>query len=360
MGLFDIFKKKPVDKKLLEKCSECFRPIDGHIWRLDNKKYCQECYNRKMAIIQQTAGQTQAENNFKFFIKDVYFLKDRGVVVEGIISSGLIRTNDKVAVNGKSVSVRGIKVKTGLIEQAKASNETVALLLDEKDSADCFKAGGILTTEQCAGTSSNANTFICDVCRKEFPIKYRHTSNTCVECKEAECQNKNVQITNSKAEDISAVEYLDDITFIREIKHISAGLWHQYDVLLAAHGYGWDMMKDWADYMADADLEHISQVTTSSLGIQEKDITKSYIDNGGRCKNTPELNVEMGVLSVAGMSKTLRAPMKIVWLNQTQVLRFFTLVNDELLIKKYVETTIRRTFETENAMKLGKPIPERQ
>ena len=166
--------------------------------------------------------------------------------------------------------------------------------------------------------------------------------------------------STTKAAEIPASEYLDDITFIREIKHITAGPWHQYDVLLAARGYGWDMMKDWADYMSDADLEHISQVTTGSLGVQEKDITKSYTDNGGKCKNTPELNSEMGVLSVAGMSKTLRAPMKIVWINQTQILRFFTLVEDELLIKKYVETTIRRTFGTDNAMKLGKPIPEGQ
>ena len=131
-------------------------------------------------------------------------------------------------------------------------------------------------------------------------------------------------------------------------------------MLLAAKGYGWDMMKDWADYMVDADLEHISQVTAGSLGGQEKEITESYSSNGGKCKNTPELNVEMGMLSVAGMSKATNAAMKIVWINQTQVLRFFTLANDELLVKKYVETMIRRTFGTENAMKLGKPIPERQ
>lgn len=164
----------------------------------------------------------------------------------------------------------------------------------------------------------------------------------------------------TKTADIPESEYLDDITFIREIKHITAGPWHQYDVLLAAQGYGWEMMKDWADYMSDADLENISQVTTGSLGVQEKDISKSYADNGGKCKNTPELDAEMGILSVAGMSTTLHSPMKIVWINQTQILRFFTLVDDELLIKKYVETTIRRTFGTENAMKLGKPIPEGQ
>ena len=163
-----------------------------------------------------------------------------------------------------------------------------------------------------------------------------------------------------KTKTISEDEYIDDITFIREIKHIPSGPWHQYDVLLAAQGYGWDNMLYWADYMAEADLEHISQVTTGTLGAQENDITQSYSSNGGKCKNTPELTTERGFLSVAGISRTLKAPMKIVWINQTQVLRFFTLVDDELLIEKYIETTIRRTFGTENAMKLGKPIPKGQ
>ena len=166
--------------------------------------------------------------------------------------------------------------------------------------------------------------------------------------------------TITKAAELPTSEYLDDITFIREIRHISADPWHQYDVLLAARGYGWDNMKFWADYMSEADLDHISQVTTGSLGGQEKDITASYQKHGEKCENTPELNVEMGVLTIAGMSKTLRAPMKIVWINQTRFLRFFTFVEDELLIKKYVETTIRRTFGTDNAMKLGKPLPEGQ
>lgn len=168
----------------------------------------------------------------------------------------------------------------------------------------------------------------------------------------------NTSVSNTAK--ISKEEYINDITFIRDMKHIPAGPWHQYDVLLAARGYGWDTMKDWADYMAHADLEHISQVTTSSLGTEEKDITKSYTDNGGKCQTTPELETEMGVLSVAGISRTLKAPMKIVWINQTRVLRFFTLIDDELLVKKYVETMIRRTFGTKNAMKLGKPIPEGQ
>ena len=35
-----------------------------------------------------------------------------------------------------------------------------------------------------------------------------------------------------------------------------------------------------------------------------------------------------------------------------------TMLDDEVLIKKYVETVIRRTFGTKDAMKLAKPIPK--
>lgn len=153
-------------------------------------------------------------------------------------------------------------------------------------------------------------------------------------------------------------EYLNDITFIRDMKHICNGPWHQYDVVLAARGYGWNDMISWADYMADVDLENVSQVTFSNMGSGETDITESYKRNSDKCSQMPELTREQGVLSIAGVSKILKAPMKIVWFNQTQILRFFTFNNDETLMKKYVETVIRRTFGTENEMKLGQLIPE--
>lgn len=155
-------------------------------------------------------------------------------------------------------------------------------------------------------------------------------------------------------------EYLNDITFIKAISHTSAGEWQQYDVVLDARGYGWETMKEWADYMATADLEHISRVEAGILGGKKQDVTQSYADHGGKCKQTPELNTEQGMLSMAGFSRALKAPVKIVWMNQTQKLRFFTTTADELLIRKYVETVIRRTFETENAMKPGKPKPAPQ
>ena len=65
------------------------------------------------------------------------------------------------------------------------------------------------------------------------------------------------------------------------------------------------------------------------------------------------------MLSIAGISAVLRAPVKVVWFNQTRMLRIFTMVDDRQLMSCYVETMVRRTFGTPQAMKLGKPIPEK-
>lgn len=167
-------------------------------------------------------------------------------------------------------------------------------------------------------------------------------------------KNAKTKMCNTQDFDFSTDEYLEDITLIEDIKHMQFDLWHQYDVSLATDCYGWEQMIDWADYMSASDLEHITQVTTGSLGSQEEDITESYHKSDGKCAETQELKSEMGVLSIAGISKVLGMPMKIVWFNQTRILRFFTLIDNELLIKKYAETVMRRSFGTENAMKLGK------
>lgn len=159
---------------------------------------------------------------------------------------------------------------------------------------------------------------------------------------------------------VGDTEYLDDVTFIKSMHHTSPGgtIWQQYDVVLDARGYGWDAMKDWADYMAEADLEHISEVMVGTLGAEKRNLTESYASHGGKCKQTPELETEQGYLSIAGNSRTLMAPMKIVWINQTNTLRFFTLERKDFLMMKYVETVVRRTFGTADAMKLGKPLHE--
>ena len=65
---------------------------------------------------------------------------------------------------------------------------------------------------------------------------------------------------------------------------------------------------------------------------------------------------EAGALGIGGMSKIVGGPVKIVWINQTRVIRIFTPANDEDLLTRYAESVIRRNFGTADAMKKGKPV----
>ncbi len=136
----------------------------------------------------------------------------------------------------------------------------------------------------------------------------------------------------------------DNKTFVKAINHVQSGHWHQYDVLLDARIYGWDFMKEWADYVINADLENISEVTTGSLALEDKNITKSFEANGEKIAQTPELEIEQGFLSVAGLSKRISAPLKIVWTNQTSTLRLFSLIDDQDIIAEYVDAMAYRTL----------------
>ena len=73
---------------------------------------------------------------------------------------------------------------------------------------------------------------------------------------------------------------------------------------------------------------------------------------GGLAQFAP-LTQEHGMLSIAGRSRTLNDDVKLVFYNQTRGLRLFTPINDETLVRKYVETLLRRTFGTPDAMKLA-------
>ena len=179
MGLLDIFKKKPVEKSVTPKCSECFRPINGYIWSLENKKYCQECFNRKMTIIYQTGGRYPEEYDFEMVIEDVFFIENHGVVVTGKIHSGVIHRYDVVTINGATYKVILIDVIPNQVEYAK-EGANVGLHLSTINT-NLFKRGDVVTTKKFEPAPPKY-TFICDVCKKELPIKYRHNGNTCVEC----------------------------------------------------------------------------------------------------------------------------------------------------------------------------------
>ncbi len=159
----------------------------------------------------------------------------------------------------------------------------------------------------------------------------------------------------------TAEAILDDTSYIEKIDHLSGKVgfvtWQQYDILLAACPYGWETMVDLAAYLESADIDKIDSITVADMP-DEQPIELSHIYNQSKVglKNFDKLTEEKSTLSIAGHSRTLNESIKIVWFNQTRVLRLFTLINDETLITKYVETVIRRTFGTENAMKLAKPV----
>ena len=154
-------------------------------------------------------------------------------------------------------------------------------------------------------------------------------------------------------------EMLNDVSYIQEMKHIR-GAWQQYDILLAASGYGWTYMVDCAAYMESADLDGISTVTVAEMAnMPETELINDYRQCDGTLKEFDKLSVERGQLAIGGISRVLKAPVKIVWFNQTRVLRVFTLIDDEQLLTRYVETVIRRTFGTKDAMKMAKPVPKK-
>lgn len=55
----------------------------------------------------------------------------------------------------------------------------------KKYCSECYNkmfANGVLTTENTPSDTPSKNTFVCDICKKDLPIKYRHKDNICVDC----------------------------------------------------------------------------------------------------------------------------------------------------------------------------------
>ena len=176
-------------------------------------------------------------------------------------------------------------------------------------------------------------------------------------------EGKRKSKTRAKA-DNEAETMLDDISYIQEIKHLhgNAGnvVWQQYDILLAAQHYDWETIVDWAAYMESADINMIESVIVADLAEAiGTELAHVYNQNKVGLKNFEKLKKEKARLSIYGHSHTLNSSVQIVWFNQTRVLRVITHIDDEIYITKYVETLIRRTFGTKDAMKLAKPIPQK-
>lgn len=137
----------------------------------------------------------------------------------------------------------------------------------------------------------------------------------------------------------------DQLSYIEEIQCSKSGKWRCYDVLLATQCYGWEAMKKWVDYIAKVDFITIYQIHSSNDGSSQENIADSYIENGTNCDKTPELEIERGTLSVAGFSKLLKAPVKLVLYNQTRMIKVYTPCDDDEAVKEYIEAAASKSFE---------------
>ena len=181
-----------------------------------------------------------------------------------------------------------------------------------------------------------------------------------------EINSANAQDIKTESVQASAQQNVQDPPFVKDMRHFVNGPWHQYDVLIDARIYGWNHMVEWADYVAKADFSTLDEVTVGDVGAVSKNLTAEYKETGS-IVGMKTLANEGGVLSIAGFSKALEAPIKIVWFNQTNILRFFSPMGEGVLVVKYAETVIRRLFNTPDAMKIYnhaikgeiRPLPNR-
>ena len=130
-----------------------------------------------------------------------------------------------------------------------------------------------------------------------------------------------------------------EISKIENIKHLQSGPWHQYDVILKTCPFGWEQIVDYVDCLIDRDLINISSLTVSDVSNGSvEELIEIFNSSGRKLREISEIQEENGTLSIAGESVSCKAPIKIVWINQTNIVRIFTLVSDELIIKKYIES----------------------
>ena len=66
----------------------------------------------------------------------------------------------------------------------------------------------------------------------------------------------------------------------------------------------------------------------------------------------PTVADEYAMFGLAGISNMTRGPIKIVWFNQTKMLRFFVATRNDDFILKYTDTMVGRTFGTDKQMRL--------
>lgn len=176
MGIFDIFKKANTIE-----CSKCHAMVKKtEVLMIDGKMCCLDCRNKMLEKIQQKSYKKYENNEFKMTVEDVFLIKNIGVVLTGKIEEGTIRLGDVVTISGKEYKVKKIDMMRKSLDYAE-KGDNIGLFVDSFEPNN-FKRGDIIAKSD----KKTKNTFVCSVCKRELPLKYRHNEIYCSDC----AQNK--------------------------------------------------------------------------------------------------------------------------------------------------------------------------
>lgn len=147
---------------------------------------------------------------------------------------------------------------------------------------------------------------------------------------------------------------IDDLSYVKKIQMTKLGNWFMYDVLLDARPLGWEQIVIVVNSIAKLDMVHVDKIEVSQMAGTPVNLMDEYEKSGHEIVNMPTLKKEASNIAIAGSSK--RAGLvQVVFFNQTSLIKFMTMEEKEDTIRRYTETIARKSFDTPDDMKLGRP-----
>lgn len=167
---------------------------------------------------------------------------------------------------------------------------------------------------------------------------------------------KNAAVNMKPQGDASKGE-IDDLSYVKKMNMTKLGNWFMYDVALDARPLGWEQIVMVVDSIAKQDMVKVEKLEAGRMVGSPIDLKDEYEKSNHEIVNMPTLKQEASNLAIAGLSK--RAGLvQVVLFNQTNIIKFMTIQENEDIIRRYAETIARKSFDTPDDMKLGRPHEE--